>query len=86
MAPVSLPMPYSTVRAIARLTSTTTGYVTSLKQAVAQGQVVAEMEPWDPVQGVCIAFDQCPADVNEDQVVDALDILALIASYGSDCP
>lgn len=41
---------------------------------------------WDPVQGVCIAFDQCPADVNEDQVVDALDILALIASYGSDCP
>ena len=41
---------------------------------------------WDPGQGVCIAFDQCPADVNEDQVVDALDILALIASYGSDCP
>ena len=41
---------------------------------------------WNPVQGVCIAFDQCPADVNEDQVVDALDILALIASYGSDCP
>jgi hypothetical protein len=41
---------------------------------------------WDPIQGVCIAFDQCPADVNEDQVVDALDILALIASYGSDCP
>ena len=41
---------------------------------------------WDPGQGVCVAFDQCPADVNEDQVVDALDILALIASYGSDCP
>ena len=41
---------------------------------------------WDPVQGVCIAFDQCPADVNGDGVVDALDILALIASYGSDCP
>lgn len=41
---------------------------------------------WDPAQGICIAFDQCPADVNEDGVVDAVDILDLIGGYGSVCP
>ena len=41
---------------------------------------------WDPAQGICIAFDQCPADVNEDGVVDAIDVLDLIGGYGSVCP
>ena len=41
---------------------------------------------WDPAQGICIAFDQCPADVNEDGVVDATDVLDLIGGYGAVCP
>ena len=41
---------------------------------------------WDPISERCWPDDNCPADINRDGVVDALDVLGLIAGYGVACP
>lgn len=41
---------------------------------------------WDPFLLQCFPHDECPADINGDGAVDALDVLGLIENYGVPCP
>lgn len=63
------------------------GVCDQLETDVCQGQACCGDDTlWDPIQGRCLGQDDCPADINGDGTVDAIDILDLIANYNSDCP
>ena len=48
-------------------------------------QLCGEGTVWDNALGACIGFDPCPADLTNDGVVDANDILQMVAVYGTQC-
>ena len=48
-------------------------------------QLCGEGTVWDNTIGACIGFDPCPADLTNDGVVDANDILQMVAMYGTQC-
>lgn len=63
------------------------GVCDQLETEVCYGQACCgDQTLWDPIQGVCLGEDDCPADINGDGVVDAVDILDLIGSYNVTCP
>ncbi|MCB0760215.1 MAG: hypothetical protein KDC12_01740 [Flavobacteriales bacterium] len=41
---------------------------------------------WDPATQSCIGFDQCPSDLNNDDVIDTLDLLIFLIGFGTACP
>jgi hypothetical protein len=40
---------------------------------------------WDPNSETCIAFTDCPSDINGDGIVNANDLLTFLSAYGTTC-
>lgn len=40
---------------------------------------------WDPISQTCIGVDDCPADLNNDEIIDTTDLLLFLISFGTAC-
>jgi hypothetical protein len=40
---------------------------------------------WDPISETCVAFTDCPADLNGDGVVNSNDLLTFLGAFGTLC-
>jgi hypothetical protein len=40
---------------------------------------------WDPISETCVAFTDCPADLNGDGIVNSADLLAFLGAFGTLC-
>lgn len=41
---------------------------------------------WDSSLQICVGFDDCPADLNGNGLVEVSDLLLMLADFGSECP
>jgi len=52
-----------------------------VQQCVPSAEVCGDETVWFPELNLCIGFDACPSDINEDGVVTLSDLLDLLADY-----
>tara|TARA_B110000503_G_C7168009_1_gene422827 strand:- start:69 stop:1736 length:1668 start_codon:yes stop_codon:yes gene_type:complete len=49
------------------------------------GQFCGDGTTWDAAAQACVSFSDCPFDINQNDLVDFTDFLAMLAVYGTNC-
>lgn len=50
------------------------------------GAACGEGTVWDSASQSCVAWNDCPSDLNSDGVIGVSDLMSLLADFGTDCP